>query len=45
MLKQWLQAADTMASWRKLFAVIESTAVSSAPDKDSYLIMYKLKYQ
>ena len=33
MLKEWLQV-DTTASWRKLFTVIESPAVScSAPDK------------
>ena len=33
MLKKWLQV-DTTASWRKLFTVIESPAVScSAPDK------------
>ena len=33
MLKKWLQV-DTTASWRKLFTVIESAAVScSAPDK------------
>ena len=33
MLNKWLQV-DTTASWRKLFTVIESPAVSySAPDK------------
>ena len=33
MLEKWLQV-DTTASWRKLFTVIESPAVSySAPDK------------
>ena len=33
MLKKWLEK-DTTASWSKLFAVIESPAVScSAPDK------------
>ena len=33
MLEKWLQV-DTTASWRKLFSVIESLAVSySAPDK------------
>ena len=33
MLKEWLQV-DTTASWRKLFTVVESPAVSySAPDK------------
>ena len=33
MLKEWLQM-DTTASWRKLFTVIQSPAVSySAPDK------------
>ena len=33
MLKKWLEM-DTTASWRKLFTVIESPAVSySAPDK------------
>ena len=33
MLEKWLQV-DTSASWSKLFAVIESLAVScSAPDK------------
>jgi len=32
MLKKWLEI-DTTASWGKLFTVIESPAVSSAPDK------------
>jgi len=32
MLTKWLQV-NTTASWRKLFTVIESPAVSSAPDK------------
>ena len=32
MLNMWLQV-DTTASWRKLFIVIESPAVSSAPDR------------
>jgi len=32
MLREWLQV-DTTASWGKLFTVIESPAVSSAPDK------------
>ena len=33
MLRKWLEM-DTTASWRKLFTVIESSAVScSAPDK------------
>ena len=39
MLKKWLEV-DTTASWRKLFTVIESPAVScSAPDKGDYLCM------
>jgi len=32
MLRKWLQV-DINASWGKLFTVIESPAVSSAPDK------------
>ena len=37
MLKKWLEV-DTSASWRKLFTVIESPAVScSAPDKGDYM--------
>ena len=32
MLRKWLQV-DITASWGKLFTVIESPAVSSAPDK------------
>jgi len=32
MLKKWLEM-DTTASWHKLFTVIESPAVSNAPDK------------
>jgi len=32
MLKKWLEI-DTTASWEKLFTVIESFAVVSAPDK------------
>jgi len=32
MLKKWLEM-DTTASWGKLFTVIESPAVFSAPDK------------
>ena len=37
MLEKWLEV-DTTASWRKLFAIIESPAVSScsAPDKGDY---------
>jgi len=35
MLRKWLQV-DTAASWRKLLTVIESPAVSSAPDKGYY---------
>ena len=42
MLEKWLEV-DTTASWRKLFAVIESPAVSScsAPDK-GHLTLYLL---
>jgi len=32
MLRRWLEI-DTTASWRKLFTVIESPAVTSASDK------------
>ena len=32
MLKKWLES-DTTASWRKLFTVIESPAISGASDK------------
>jgi len=32
MLRKWLQV-NTTATWRKLFTVIESPAVFSAPDK------------
>ena len=36
MLKEWLKV-DTTASWRKLFTIIESPAVScGAPDKGDY---------
>ena len=32
MLSKWLEM-DTTASWRKLFTIIESPAVSNTPDK------------
>ena len=37
MLMNWLQT-DTIASWRKLFTVIESPAVS-IPDRGDYLFI------
>jgi len=36
MLERWLEI-DTTASWGKLLTVIESPAVSIAPDKGYYL--------
>ena len=36
MLKKWLEI-DTTASWRKLFSVIESPAMSSASGEGNYL--------
>ena len=35
MLEKWVEI-DSSASWRKLFAAIESPAVSSSPDKGEY---------
>ena len=35
MLRRWLEI-DTSATWKKIFTVIESPAVSSAPDNGDY---------
>jgi len=35
MFEMWLQI-DLTASWEKLFTIIESPAVSGAPDKGDY---------
>ena len=35
MLRKWLEM-DTTASWEKLFTIIESPALYSAPDKGDY---------
>ena len=41
MLKKWLEM-DTTASWHKLFAVLESLAMSCNPDKGNSIAIYFL---